>query len=288
MIKKFALVSIITLPVGALFTGSAGAKVSDGCSTDKPTFIGGTIVGYPDNRAVDAHLGVSIGYRDSTGKFHDLLEDGSPLPNPPNYSFVEHMNPDLPATGSGVGIRNWGRCVSADVTDFFLEGYPKDPPDSNDPDHNTVETQKTDKIRYGSSAYYSGKVTPGQKLNLLFRLPLNFQNGGNTGGIQGYALYQGKYVPKQYISRIRAFPGPGSQCGVEGYSAAADSLVTASNPDRTYYKLDYLAGGQCSATAQGYAFQASCIQVCGAPVKSISKPVKITKGLWPRVDMVFG
>jgi hypothetical protein len=285
--KKLITIPIILLGIG-VFQGSASAKIAPGCTPDKPTFIGGTFVGYPDNRALDGHIGVSVGYKDSTGKFHDVIEDGSPIPNPGNYSYVEHMNSTLPATGSDVGIRNWGRCVAPNVTTFYFEGYPKDPPDLNDPKHNTIETQKTDKIRYGTSAYYNGTVTAGQTLNVLLRLPVTYEaGGGNTGGIQGYITYHGQYVPKENITSVRAFPGSGVTCGVEGYSAAADSLTTSTNPNRTYYKLNYLAGGQCGATVQYYSFQMTCITVCGVARKTFVKRIGITKGLIPRFDVAF-
>lgn len=272
-----------SLILSACFPTSASASIADGCTTDRPTFVGGTLIGYPNNYALDAHIGSSVGYYDSTGKLHVVMPDGQPNPsNQGDYSWVDHMNPDLDASGAPQGDINWGQCVASNVTHYFIEIYPKAPAiDPTDPA--SVAVQKTDKSTYGSSAYYSGTVSVGQRLNLLLRAPVTFQAGnGNTGGVQGYISNAGSYLPSSSISRIRAFPGPGSTCGVEGYSAAADVLVSATNPDRTYYKLDYLAGGQCGAPYQSYQLQASC--TCG---KSFVKVINVVKGKWPRVDINF-
>ena len=259
--------------------------IAAGCTADRPTFVGGTLVGYPDGRALDAHIGVSVGYKDSAGRLHVVLPDGSPNPSTNgDYSWVDHLNPTAPATGTTdpAAQRTWGQCVWGGVTVFYAEVYPKAPVDAT----HDVAHQRTDKSRYGSTAYYGGTVTGGQKLNVGLRAPVTWQAGGCcTGGVQGYVTYGGQPVPASSVTRVRAFPGPGSQCGIEGYSAAADALVSATGPDRTYYKADYLAGGQCGATSQAYSLQVSA--VVGGMTRNFSRRIYVTKGSWPRVDVTL-
>lgn len=272
------ILSVLSLVFGSFLVGNSTAQaIAAGCTADKPTYVGGTIVGYPNNYALNAHIGTSVGYYDSSGKLRIVMPDGTPNTSTQgDYSWVDRINSDLPASGAPTGNKTWGTCVSSKVTVFFSEIYPKAP--GPDP-----LTQRTDKSTYGSSAYYSGRVSVGQRLNLLLRAPVTYQAGnGNTGGIQGYVFNGTGYLPAANITGIRAFPGPGSSCGVEGYSAAADRLGSATNPDRTYYKLDYLAGGQCGASYQSYL-----IQVNTNIGKTYSRVVNIVKGQWPRVDIHF-
>jgi hypothetical protein len=270
-----------------LLAGSAAASVAPGCTAKTPTFVGGTLVGYPDGHALDAHIGVSVGYHDAAGRLHVVLPDGSPNPSTNgDYSWVDRLNPTVPATGTtdSAAQRTWGMCVWGGVTVFYAEMYPKAPVDST---HDQAH-QATDKSRYGSSAYYAGTVAGGQRLNVALRAPVTWQAGqGNTGGVQGYITYRGVPVPAANVTRVRAFPGPGATCGVEGYSAAADQLLTAAGPTRTYYRLDYLVGGQCGAAAQHYAFQVNCHAVCGATDRLLTRDVGIVKGRTPRLDVAF-
>jgi hypothetical protein len=277
------IVFISSLLFLSLLQGSASAKVSPQCTDDphRPTWIGGTLVGYPDGNALDAHLGVSIGYRDSTGKLKIVMPDGSPNTSTQgDYSFVQHFNSDLPSSGDPIGDKTWGMCVWGGVTTYFAEVYPKAPVDET---HN-VDIQVTDKSTYGASAFYSGVVTSGETVDLLLRLPHN----DVTGGVQGYITYQGNPVSASNISKgVRAFPGPGATCGIEGYSASADELVSATGPTRTYYKMTHLAGGQCGAPYQRYSFQMTCFTVCGATRKTYVKNIAIVTGTVPRFDVNF-
>lgn len=260
----------------------AAAAIAPGCTAKQPTFVGGTLVGYPDGRALDAHVGVSVGYHDSNGRLHVVLPDGSPNPSTAgDYSWVDRLNPTVPATGTTdpAAQRTWGMCVWGGVTVFYAEVYPKAP--SADP-----ATQRTDKSRYGSTAYYAGAVTAGQRLNVGLRAPVTWQAGGCcTGGVQGYVTYAGRYVPASAVTGVRVFPGVGSACGIEGYSAAADVLVSATGPDRTYYKVDYLAGGRCGAATQPYGLQVTA--VVGGVVRKFWKPVSVAAGRWPRIDVAL-
>jgi len=276
-----ALLSALIL-VG-LSSGTAQAAVTPGCTTDRPSYVGGTLVGVPDGRALDAHIGVTVGYKSGT-RFVVLAPGGGPGdPALAGYSWIDHLNPGVPAAGTSdpAAQRTWGMCVAANVRLFYAEVYPKAP--SSDP-----ATQRTDKSRYGSTAYYGGAVSPGQRLNVGLRAPVTFQAGaGNTGGVQGYITYRGTPVPAGNIRWVRAFPGPGATCGVEGYSAGPDQLTTAAGPTRTYYRLDYLVGGQCGAATQSYSFQVTCVSVCGAASRTFIRSIAVAKGKWPRLDVAF-
>jgi hypothetical protein len=262
--------------------------VATGCTADKPSYVGGTVKGYTDGRALDVALGIGIATT-RNGAYTQLAADGTTIPR--GYSWIEKLNPTYPPTGvdpttDPAAQTTWGQCVAGSATRFDVEVYPKDPIDPANPDL----PQVTDKIRYASTAYYSGVITPGTRMNLALRVPVTFQaGGGNTGGVQGYITYAGKPVPKSAITRVRAFPGPGYECGIRGYSASdTDKVVDATGPARTYYKVDYLVGGQCGAATQGYALQMTCHLVCGATDRDYSRRVDVSKGLMPRFDVVFG
>lgn len=272
--------------LAGLTTGAAAA-VAPGCTAKQSTFVGGTLVGWPDGRALDAHIGVSVGYHDAAGRLHVVLPDGSPNPSTNgDYSWVDRLNPTVPAAGTDdpAADRTWGMCVWGGVTVFYAEVYPKAPVDST---HDQAH-QATDKSRYGSSAFYAGAVAGGQRLNVVLRLPVTFQAGaGDTGGLQGYITWRGAPVPAVNVTAVHAFPGPGAACGVEGYSAAADQLLGSADGLRTYYRLDYLAAGRCGATTQRYSFQVTCHLACGADDKVFIRTVAVTKARWPRFDVAF-
>ena len=281
--RVFSLLCLL-LGVAVLPAQPAAAAIAPGCTAARPTFVGGTIVGYPDGRALNVHIGVSVGYRDATGRLIVVAPDGGPAdPTLANYSWIDYLNQFVPATGTTdpAADRTWGMCVAANVRVFYAEAYPKAP----GPD---LLTQRTDKSRYGAAAYYAGTVTPGTRLNVGLREPVTWQaEAGNTGGLQGYITYQGRPVPVANVARIRAFPGPGAPCGVEGFSAAADQLQGSADGLRTYYKMDYLAGGRCGATYQAYNFQVTCTAVCGAATRVFVRAIKVTKAKWPRFDVTF-
>jgi hypothetical protein len=276
------LTGLLGLLAAAIVSAQPAQAVAAGCTPDRPTFVGGTLTGYPDGRALDAHIGVSVGYRDSAGRFHATTDAGAPIATGQLYSWIDMLNPATGADGTTdpAAVRTWGRCVVAKITTQYTEMYPK-APTAGDP-----ATQRTDKSRYGSTADYAGTVRLGERGNVALRAPVTFQAGaGNTGGVQGYITYAGKPVPASAVTRVRAFPGPGSQCGVEGYSAAADKLVSATGPARTYYLLDYLAGGQCGAATQAYSFQVSA--TVGGITRNYSRTIRVARGTWPRVDVAL-
>jgi hypothetical protein len=95
--------------------GPAGATVAvaPGCTAAQPTRLGGQIAGYPDNRAVDPIIGVET--RDAAGN----TIDPAGTVRPHGYTYVQRVNPTLPATGSDIaGTRLWGGvCLSAKLVE---------------------------------------------------------------------------------------------------------------------------------------------------------------------------
>src|SRR6185312_16739959 len=79
---------------------SAAAAVAPGCTTARPSYVGGTLVGVPDGRALDAHIGVTVGYKSGT-RFVVLAPGGGPGdPALAGYSWIDHLNPTVPAAGT--------------------------------------------------------------------------------------------------------------------------------------------------------------------------------------------
>jgi hypothetical protein len=227
---------------------------------------------------VNVHIGVLL--LDAAKK--PINVDGS-LKTGGGYSFIQKLNSDTPPTGTtdptGVTDR-WGQCVAGNAALAFVEEYPKRP--SPDP-------MVTDFTRYGDGAAYNRHITPGAVNTIGLRLPVTFQNGGNTGGVQGYLWHGGHNVPASAVTGVVAFSQQFtvSTCGVEGLAASAAVLGTATGPDRTYYKVDYLSAGQCAAPSQLYSLQLTCHIVCGATDRRVAVLVGVRRGLWPRVDITF-
>lgn len=269
--RRLRLLCVAALTLAALVPPAVSAAIAPGCTAARPTFVGGTIRGYPDGRAVNTHIGVVI-----ADAAHRRLNPDGTLDTDGGYSWVDMLNPTAPASGTTdpSAVSAWGRCVSGLATSFAAEAYPKRPGGD------------TDKSRYGATAYYRGTFTVGQRLAVGLRLPQTWQCcGANTGGVAGYIWYAGRPVPAASVSRVRAFPlSSGSACGIEGFSAAADALGTNT---RTYYRVDYLAAGQCWAPSQGYSLQLTCHLVCGKVDSNVAVRISIVRGQRPRRDVYF-
>jgi len=268
-------VAIIAASIGVqtVAVTAASAAVAPGCTTARPTFIGGRIYGYPDNRSLNARIGLDLS--DGTGKV-DL--DGNPL-GAAGYSAVDRVNPTIPPEGSTDTTldRTWGFCASSRIVEGFFEIYPKD------------QQGVTTKTRYGAAAHYRQPIVAGTAYDILLRLPVTWEaDGGNTGAVNGYITYQGHRVPPENITRKRAFThASGPECGVEGFSANADVLAYSETLDATYYRLAYLAGGRCGAASQRYTIHIDCTDFCGPGRRTLTKDVDISQGTRPRIDFAF-
>jgi hypothetical protein len=252
-------------------------ETPDDCTGERPTWIGGTIFGYPDNRSLNALIGVD--HKDGTGAKID--EYGVPCGTAKccgGYAWCFHVNPSLPAEGSPDATleQKWGKCVTSKVTEAFIELYPKDP------------AGKTSLARYGEAAHHYQPITPGKPNDIVLRLPLAYEideKQGNTGNIDGYVTCAGKPVAPTDVTRVRAWSeDPGPDCGVQGFSASAHVLETDA-AGKTYYRIDYLAGGQCNAAFQHYRLYMDVN--CGGQKLTQKKYADIVKGKTLHVDWAF-
>lgn len=279
MVRALGLAAIAMLAVITGVVAGPAARAAAGCPTGQPTFLGGQLYGYPDNRSLNALVGVD--QHDSAGRKIDPFGVPCGAANSQccgGYSWCDRTNPTIPAEGSTDQTldRAWGRCVSAAVVEAFIEIYPRN------------EAGVTTKTRYGAAAHYYQPVTPGASNDVGLRLPATFEAaGGNTGGVHGYLTYQGHRIPPENVTRVRAFThGRGPECGVEGFSAAADELGYSNSLDATWYEVGFLAGGRCGAATQTYTLYWDC--VCGGITRTQSRVVDVSKGNYPRVDVSFG
>jgi hypothetical protein len=252
----------------------SAAAVAPECTSSTPTFIGGSIYGYPDNNAINALIGFDLKAGTTT-----VNPDGT-VRTAGGYGFSQTVNPTLPATGAAVGSKTWGLCVASNITQVFLEIYPRNP------------LGQTDRTRYGGASHYRQPITSGADNQILLRLPVRYEAGSDTTGyVNGYITYAGHRVDPTKITRVRAFStGSGPDCGVEGFQADADELAYSGTLDATYYRLDALAGQRCGAASQQYQVTIECTDVCGqAGPRSLQQFVDIVDGALngKRVDFAF-
>jgi hypothetical protein len=280
---------VATLSLGVVLAPTvSGIATADaaGCPSALPTRLEGPLFGYPDNRHLDALVGLDL--RNSAGK--QVNYDGSPFVGPQTYSVVDVVNPSLPADGSSsAGVASWGTdtgsvvhntnppsanprqgqpiCVAASVVMVHIEMYPRNATAPYGGDG------RTNKVRYGEASHYRQSVTVGADNQIGLRLPVRHELGGNTGGVNGYISLNGASVEPSGIAAIRVWARDGgSSCGVQGFAASADD-VRVSTATQTYYLVQELAGGQCNAPSQSYRLD---ITLVGHPTQS--KYVEISNG----------
>jgi len=259
--------------------------ITFGCDSARPTRIGGRLYGHPDNRAVNALIGV-----DAKAGGVQVDQDGRPRNDPAadfcdGYSWCIRVNPDFGPDGTTdlSAVKVWGTggdgCASATIDQVFIEIYPQVQYEPN--------KFRTDFTRYGAAAHYYQPIIPGQNNQLLLRLPLRAEQGGNTGYVHGYITFHGGPVPDPHSNLvIRAFShGRGPECGVEGFAASAERLAQSSSGTATYYRIPPLAGGRCGATSQRYSIKVTCKLSPGSG--PVTKHVDITRGVGKRIDFVF-
>jgi hypothetical protein len=256
----------------------AASAVVPGCDSAHPTRIGGPLYGYPDNRALNALIGVDA--KNASGQ--KVNRDGTVITTA-GYSWVVNVNPQLPPQGSSDpgARRDWNdpvlQCASANVRQVFLEVYPREPPTGG----------VTNFARFGAAAHYRQPITPNADNQILLRLPVRDEQGGNTGYINGYITANGGPVANPTANlRIRAFPtASGPECGVEGFAASTEQLATSGSGTATFYRTPPLAGGRCGAATQEYSLQVTWLQP--NPDQRQVRHVNITDGRGIRVDFVF-
>jgi hypothetical protein len=251
-----------------------------GCDSAHPTRIGGEIYGYSDRRAVNALIGV-----DAHAGGVKVDRDGGPL-SQRSYSWVIRVNPDVGPEGTTdpAAVRAWGTgddgCCSAAIDEVFIEVYPQATDESG--------RHRTDFTRYGAAAHYRQPIQPGRNNRVLLRLPVRYEQGGNTGYVNGYVTYRGGPVPDPLGDNlvIRAWShGRGPECGIEGFAASAEQLAQGRAGTATYYRTPPLAAGRCGAPSQRYSIQVTCRLLPGSNRQT--KLVDVAKGSGKRIDFAF-
>lgn len=130
-------------------------------------------------------------------------------------------------------------------------------------------------------------MTPGKPNEVVLRLPIHFEAdavAGNTGTVHGYVTCNGAPAPPETVTRVRAWSEElGPACGIQGFSASAHELAAGNGG--TFYRISYLAAGQCNAPSQEHRLYMDV--VCGGSTKSQKKYVSIVKGMSIPLDWAF-
>lgn len=279
LLMTLAAASSMVLPLAVTSPAIAAAP---GCTSARPSSIGGAVYGYPDLRSLNVLIGIDL--QDINRKKVD--RDGN-LSTSPTYLYREKINPDIPPEGSDNRslTRTWGDpsttgvfCLSAKVKYAYLEMYPQ----------NVSKFPVTTKTRYGSAAHHAQVLTAGARHDITLRLPLRRDfPGGITGYLNGYLSYQGQAIDPTQITRMRAFPRrAGAECGIEGFSANVDAIAKSTSRAATYYRLDHLAGGRCGQPTQLYNIHMDC--TCGGVKRTVVKIVEIASGKGTGLNVSFG
>jgi hypothetical protein len=277
ILLALAAATSLALPLAVATPAVAAAP---GCTSARPTSIGGAIYGYPDNRSVNVLIGIDLQNADRK----KVDRDGNPSTSG-TYLYRERINPTISADGSDdkTLTRTWGDpgtngvfCLSSKVKYAYLEVYPQN------------SKNVTTKTRYGAAAHHAQPLTAGARHDIVLRVPLRRDfPGGITGYLNGYLSYQGKSIPPSQITRMRAFPRrAGFECGIEGFSANVDQIAVSTSRPATYYKLDHLAGGRCGQATQLYNIHMDC--TCGGVKRTVVKIVEIGTGRGTGLNVSFG
>ncbi len=285
-IKTRLLIATVLAFIGTILSpalSQSAYAVAPGCSSGRPTAITGTVTGYGgDYHSWSVNVLVGMDLSNSAGQ--KLKPDGSSISGG-TYSYTDAVNPNLAPPGAPSGQdRTFGAsladgngvlCVASSITKAWFELYPK---------NTSGVTQKT---YFGGANDQQMPVKPGTTNTYGLRLPTAHDHGGNTGDVNGYVSYQQHSVNPSNL-KFRAFPYQGgTACGVQGFSAGADSVGVSSGAGATYYLIKNLAGGQCGASTQPYKISVSCTSVCGASSRTITYIVEVANGARPRKDFKF-
>jgi hypothetical protein len=227
------------VPSTAVTEQSTEQAVTNTCSDPAyPQLVNFATIYGEDGRAVNELIGIS--YVDGSGSALDgYVEQGATSGACGGYSACHAVNPTLPASGSTTeGVTSLSYCVAANVAGVWIEEYPRDP------------QGVTDESRYGEADYNEPRnAFDGSGVATLDgRLPMRYDQGGNTGFLRGNVTCDGAPVVP---TRLNAWSNDGgTACGIQGFSAGGLVSPTGYN-----YMFQYLAGGQCYAPSQYYQVQ---------------------------------
>lgn len=274
------ILSVVVLASLIYKTNNTVDAKAAGCSTARPTAISGTIRGFSGeyhNWSVNVLIGIDL--LNSSNQKVDVNGNVTTA----GYSYTDKVNPNLTPPGSASVLDqtfgansadgNGVLCVSSKVKTAWFELYPK------------KVSGSTDKTYYGGANDQRMAVKANSLNTYNLRLPTSRSHGGNTGNINGYLSYKKHGINPSNI-QLRVFPvSTGTACGVQGFSAGADTNDQGSS--KNYYKILNIAGGQCNAKNQKYKLIATCKSVCGSTSKTLTKYVYVENSGNPRVDVSF-
>ncbi len=295
----FRLLLAFAVVVGSV--NSVYANSDSTCPPDKPTKIWGYAKG-SDGRALRMMIGFD--WHNSNGckvdEYGKVCVNDAGNPDKPQchvpaseqsrccanggYSKCPVVNSNLDHIGtSNSDISTYHQeCLSNKIESYSAEIYPK---------ANRANGGKTNLSRYGG-ARDSRPITVGSVNEVDFRVPLNYENGGNAGKINGYVRCDGKPAK---ITRINWWSNSsGLSCGIQGYRSGNRDPYPAYGFYSSNYKdpstgeeYKVLAGGQCHAESQKYKWVIHVECPEGTPAKKKTFFTNVCKGCGPRVDVDF-
>jgi hypothetical protein len=267
---------VVGLSVGIEPQASA---VAPGCTTAKPTNVSGHVYSYPHGYSLNTEVGFA--FTDSQG--NSVYADGSPN-NGGGYAVVDNFNPTFPNYGDPAdgGLRTFGICVAANVVKAWIEMYPLAP------------GHVKDKTYFGGAADEGDSVTAGGSYSITMREPEDTTTTGPTGDpysnatgyVNGYISYNGGPIPTADL-KVTTFPNDGGAvCGIQGFAGSVDQLQISNDGTKDFYRVNALAGGQCTAPYQTYIIWVTCFNVCGSSKVVWKEAANIVTDKGIRVDFV--
>lgn len=253
--------------------------IAPGCDSQRPTRIQGSTLTH-DGRAMRLLIGFDLvdAYGSKVDEYGRKCTDaGATCYSGGAYSFIVNLNTTLDYYGSTTTAgytTSLSQCIASNIRHVSAEIYPRD------------STGATNMSRYGSARDARDVVNIGGDNTHDFRVPVNKENGGMAGKINGYVFCNGAPVTP---TRVNFWSNDGgAACGIQGYRSGAkitggfysSNYVNSSGQD-----FQVLAAGQCNAPSQKYKL------VLWAPCNGVSMSktfyVDVCDGCGPRVDVHF-
>lgn len=193
------------------------------------------------------------------------------------YSFIVNVNTGLDYDGSAstAGYEtSLSRCIASNIRHVSAEIYPRD------------SSGATNMSRYGSARDARDVVNIGGDNAHDFRVPVNEENGGMAGKINGYVYCNGAPVTP---TRVNFWSNDGgAACGIQGYRSGAkisNGFYSSNYVNAAGQEFRVLAAGQCNAPSQKYKMVLWA--TCNGSSMSKTVYVDVCDGCGPRVDVHF-
>jgi hypothetical protein len=259
--------------------GTGQQRIAAGCDSLRPTRITGTTLAH-DGRAV--HLLIGFDLVDTTGSKVDeygrkCTATGATCYGGGAYSFIVNVNTGLGYDGSTTTAgytTSVSRCIASNIKHVSAEIYPRG------------LNGATDMSRYGSARDARDIVSVGGDNTHDFRVPVNNENGGMAGKINGYVYCNGSPV---LPTRVNFWSNEGGAlCGVQGFRSGAKlstGFYSSNFVNAAGQEFMVLAAGQCNAPSQKY--KTVVWATCNGVSMSRTFYADVCDGCGPRVDIHF-